>query len=270
MSDVDEVLAGTRRWCVVEGDCIDVMRSLPDKSIAHLISDPPYSEHTHNSVRRGGSVHAPPVTTGGPQRPIVSTSTVLGFAHVTAAERRSVASACARLVQRWSMVFSDDHGNALWRRSFQAAGLEFVRTMHWIRRGGAPQFTGDRPGTGVEPITLAHPFPPGRKRWNGGGKIGLYDHPIVSGREGGDREHPTQKPVSLMLDLVADFTDPDDIILDPFAGSGTTGVAALRLNRRCILIEKQAKYVELIRERLEAEEHMSTLTATRAMQEALF
>ena len=86
---------------------------------------------------------------------------------------------------------------------------------------------------------------------------------------------------ALMLALVADFTDgatdldavvglPGDLILDPFAGSGTTGVAALRLGRRCILIEKDPKYAALCRERMTAEESSSTLQAKRAGQEPLF
>ena len=73
-----------------------------------------------------------------------------------------------------------------------------------------------------------------------------------------------------MLDLVADFTDPGDLVLDPFAGSGTTGVAALRLGRRVVLIEKNAEYAALCVERMRAEEAGSTLAASRAGQEALF
>ena len=266
MSTIEAVLAGEARWCVVEGDCIEVMRSMPDQCVQHAITDPPYSAHVHKSVRRGGSVHAPDVTTGGPKRPVISSSTVLGFEHLTAGTRRGVANSLARIVQRWSMAFSDEDSMHLWRRSFQAAGLERVRSMFWIRRGGAPQFTGDRPATAVEAITLVHP--PGRKRWNGGGKHALYDHPIVPG--GPDRLHTTQKPLPLMLELVADFTDEGDVVLDPFAGSGTTGVACLRLNRRAILIEQSPEKCDLIRDRMSAEEHMVDMASVRAKQEALF
>lgn len=57
--------------------------------------------------------------------------------------------------------------------------------------------------------------------------------------------HPTQKPVRALEYLVATYTDPGDLVLDPFAGSGTTGAAALRLGRRCILVEKEEKYCEV-------------------------
>lgn len=65
-------------------------------------------------------------------------------------------------------------------------------------------------------------------------------------------EHPTQKPISLMQALVRDFTDPDDLILDPFAGSGTTGVACRRLGRRFIGWERDPKYAEIARSRIDA------------------
>jgi DNA modification methylase len=81
--------------------------------------------------------------------------------------------------------------------------------------------------------------------------------------------HPTRKPLALMLALVEDFTDPGDTILDPFAGSGTTGVAAIRLGRKFVGIERDPKYFALAVERLRAEEAGSTVSAQRAGQLAL-
>ncbi|MGZ8924296.1 MAG: DNA-methyltransferase [Nitrososphaeraceae archaeon] len=63
--------------------------------------------------------------------------------------------------------------------------------------------------------------------------------------------HPTQKPVSLMLWLISLVTKPDDIILDCFAGSGTTAVAALMLKRNIILIEQNPEFVDIIKSRLQ-------------------
>jgi len=65
--------------------------------------------------------------------------------------------------------------------------------------------------------------------------------------------HPTQKPVDLMRWLVRSYSNPGDTILDPFAGSGTTGVAALREERRFIGIEQDPEYVQTARARCEAE-----------------
>ena len=56
-----DVLAGNARWCVVEGDCADVLRSLPDASVDAVVTDPPYDKRTHDGARteKGGEVFAP-------------------------------------------------------------------------------------------------------------------------------------------------------------------------------------------------------------------
>jgi site-specific DNA-methyltransferase (adenine-specific) len=68
--------------------------------------------------------------------------------------------------------------------------------------------------------------------------------------EGKPYSHPTQKPIALMEKLIEMATLPGDTILDPFAGSGTTGVACLNTGRKFILIEKDPSYCEIIRKRL--------------------
>ena len=62
--------------------------------------------------------------------------------------------------------------------------------------------------------------------------------------------HSTQKPVALCEYLIKTYTNEGDLVLDNCAGSGTTGVACINLNRNYILIEKEPKYVDIIRERL--------------------
>lgn len=88
-------------------------------------------------------------------------------------------------------------------------------------------------------------------RWNGGGlpgRCGPTPCPIETDRNAtGARVHTTQKPLELMLELVELFTDPGDLVLDPFCGSGTTGVACVRLGRRFIGIEKDATYAAVAR-----------------------
>jgi site-specific DNA-methyltransferase (adenine-specific) len=65
------------------------------------------------------------------------------------------------------------------------------------------------------------------------------------------RYHPTQKPVEILARIIADFSKEGDLIYDPFLGSGTTAIAAHRLNRRWIGSEISAEYVELANKRLE-------------------
>lgn len=63
-------------------------------------------------------------------------------------------------------------------------------------------------------------------------------------------KHPTQKPIQIISRILEVFTNENNIILDPFAGSGTTGVVCKKLNRRYILIEKEKEYYKIIKERL--------------------
>ena len=73
-------------------------------------------------------------------------------------------------------------------------------------------------------------------------------------------KHPTQKPIALIDRCLRASTNPGDLVLDPFAGSGATGVAALRLGRRFIGCEREAEFVDLITKRLSALEEPSSLT----------
>jgi site-specific DNA-methyltransferase (adenine-specific) len=67
--------------------------------------------------------------------------------------------------------------------------------------------------------------------------------------------HPTQKPVSLFEYLIKTYTNENDLVLDNCAGSGTTGIACKNINRNCILIEKEPKYCEIIKKRLNLDEN---------------
>ena len=67
------------------------------------------------------------------------------------------------------------------------------------------------------------------------------------------RVHPCQKPVGLLSYLIEATTRPGDIVLDPFAGSGSTGVAALATGRRVLLVEREPSAIAIIRSRLDEE-----------------
>jgi site-specific DNA-methyltransferase (adenine-specific) len=219
------------------GDCIDGLKTLDDKSVDHLITDPPYSEHVHaNSVRGDGH------RAGGILTPLF-------FAPLRDEVREEIARQAARLVRRWVIVFSDLESAHLWRESLERHGLEFVRTGLWVKENATPQFTGDRPAVPAEAITIAHSR--GKKRWNGGGKPAVW-RCATSYSDGDKVIHTTQKPMSLMESLVRDFTDADELILDPFAGSGTTLAAAIRNGRRATGWEREAHWHEAAIRRLNA------------------
>lgn len=266
---IADVLSGKARWAVFAGDCANALPEIPDRSIDHSLQDPPYSQHVHGKQRRmlrgsGGRAAAGQKAGRGEVGPAE-----LGFDALTAATRNTVAQHLGRIVRRWALTFSDAESADDWREELEAFGLSHVRVGAWVKIAGQPQLTGDRPAVGFEAIEIAHG--PERKRWNNGGHPAVWHHLIATDRNGtGDRVHTTQKPLSLMLDLVEHFTDPDDVVLDCFAGSGTTGVACLRLGRRFIGCELDPTYAAIARERLEAESRGLNLRAARAGQRSLF
>jgi site-specific DNA-methyltransferase (adenine-specific) len=77
---------------------------------------------------------------------------------------------------------------------------------------------------------------------------GIYRYPICHGKE--RLQHPTQKPLNLIMDLIKKHSNDGDLVLDTFAGSGTTGEASKLLNRNYLLIEKDENYFNLIKNRL--------------------
>lgn len=75
-----------------------------------------------------------------------------------------------------------------------------------------------------------------------------YNYPIVSGKE--KTKHPTQKPVKLLEEILLRHSNQNDIILDPFMGSGSTGVACLNTNRNFIGVELNEQYFEIAKNRM--------------------
>jgi site-specific DNA-methyltransferase (adenine-specific) len=261
--DVAKVLAGETRWALVEGDNASVLPLLPDKSVAHVITDPPYEAEAHTLQRRIAKGTRPQRATGWKATDRIIEAP-LGFSPIGTAEREQAGAEFARIAQRWIVVFCQVEAAVRWGDALQAGGAATKRIGIWVKPDGMPQYSGDRPGMGYESIVFAHAK--GRSRWNGGGRVGVFVH----NKNDPDRAgHETQKPLSLMLELVELFTDPGDLVCDPYAGSGTTGVACLRLGRRFLGIESNPVNAAVARERLEAESRGLTLRDARAGQLSL-
>lgn len=243
------------------GDCLEWLATLGDDSVDHTITDAPYSEHVHAKSMRSSER----TNHRRKQRVVKQPSKrELGFSSLTPALQRDVSCELARVTRRWVMVFANVELVSPWIFALQGAGLDYVRTMPWIKPNGAPQLSGDRPAAAWECIVLAHRK--GRKRWNGGGKRGYYVHNIANGGTASGRVHTTEKPISLMMELVTDFTDAGELVIDPFAGGGTTGVACIRLGRRFLGAELDEAMGRSANERLAAETEDSSITARRAGQ----
>jgi hypothetical protein len=238
-----EVIAGRVAFALVHGDCLDPaigLPSLPDRiERSHVITDPPYSEHVHTAKRTIRASDGCPRTHD------------FGFEALTDDVLDGLLAQTGRTLARWCLFFCTAEHLGIYQDGINAAGMEYIRAGAWVKLEPMPQISGDRPAIGFESIAIGHAT--GRKKWNGGGLPALWSERIVkTDTQAEHRVHPAQKPLALMEKLVRLFTDPGDLVIDPFAGSGTTGVACIRLGRRFIGWERDEKHHATALKRLQA------------------
>jgi site-specific DNA-methyltransferase (adenine-specific) len=203
------------------------MKSMPDKCVDVIITDPPYDERTH-----GGAV-----TQGNLENKI-------DFTHLV--NHDQLVREFLRISKRWCLAFCTFEDIRLYRDEAWKQSA-WVRAGVWDRKNPAPQFTGDRPSQAADGIAIFHPSDI-KKYWNGGGKQGIWRYSV----EFGKKQHPTQKPLSLIKELVYQFSDVGETIFDPFMGSGTTGKACVEMGRNFIGCELKAEYFSVAEKRVKS------------------
>lgn len=226
------------------GDCLEVMPTLG--AVDHVICDPPYEEIMHASksgmkglVRPDGSHHWQP----------------LDFDPIDAI-RRDFVIAGASICDGWFIAFCTSEGVGRWADEINPSAMKYKRACVWIKPDTTPQMNGQGPAQGAEHFVCAWAGK-GFARWNAGGKRGVYTHNVNNRERTG--LHPTEKPRRLMSEIVADFTNPGELICDPFMGSGTTGVAASMAGRRFIGIEQKPEYFDIACKRIRDAQRQGSL-----------
>lgn len=240
MTHREEVIGDCR---LILGDCMEVLPTLG--KVDHVITDPPYDDDAHAAGHRVLSI------VGTRRRDTIASP--LSFEPLTDDTMELIADYAARMCRGWALSFCQVEMVGKWRLAFEGAGARWARGMVWVKPDSSPQLSGDRPAQGFESIALAW-CGPGRSVWNGGGRRGVFimnKHDPGMGHGGAKNEHETQKPVKLMAQLAELFTNDGETILDPFMGSGTTGVAAVKLGRSFIGIERDPKYFDIACRRIE-------------------
>jgi len=219
-----------RAW-LWHGSNLDLYPKLGN--VDHVITDPPYSASTHRYDRWARNEDGEIAEVG------------MTFDALGDNDALELAAFCGTRIKRgWALIFSDLETLGVWRGaarygdSVEGGEMRFNRANIWVKTNPKPNMSGRGPGVGYEFVSSFW-CGGGHTSWNGGGKAGVFTH---NGR--GTKSHPTEKPLSLMRELIQLFTNPGDVIFDPFMGSGTTGVAALECGRRFIGAELDAGYFE--------------------------
>lgn len=234
----EEYIGGQR---LILGDCMEVMPLLG--RVDAVVTDPPYSSAYQ---AKWGSVT---------RKDGVKMDAALSFDGIDRL-LDTLPSAIAEKCAGWGIFFTNIEGVHAWLEGLAAWKPDNV--LAWVKPDCTPRLNGEGPARGFEPAVTCW-FGKGRRKWNAGGKRGIYTCNVNSGRFGG---HPTEKPVNLMIELIKDFASPTGDILDPFMGSGTTLVACQRMGRQGTGIELDPEYFEIACKRVdEATRQVDMFTA---------
>lgn len=228
------------------GDCLEVMAAL--EPVDHVISDPPYEDELHKAIGR---------IRRNDGREMIQD---LGFEGVNAT-RDCIVKEVVRLSQGWAILFTLAEGVRAWRDELQACGAKYDTCLAWVKPDSTPRMNGQGAARGFECAVTAW-CAGGYRSWNSGGKRGIYTH--LTNNRGRDGRHPTEKPLSLMLELVDDFTKSGQSVLDPFMGSGTTGVACMQRGRKFIGVERDQTFFDIACERIEKASRQRDMFVERA------
>lgn len=208
-------------WQVIQGDCLDVLRSMPDASVDAVVTDPPYNEVN----RKTGGLRA--IDKGGADSlPVDVPTLAVEFARV-----------CRGSVYVWCGT----EQVSAWRSAFVQARMT-TRQCVWEKTNPSPMNAQSMWLSSLELCVFARKPKAVFNRF--------YESPIWRGPSERVDGHPTPKPTWLMHNIVDASTEFGATVLDPFCGSGTTGVACVQTGRKFIGIELDPGYCELARRRI--------------------
>ncbi len=265
------------------GDCLSLMRALPDASIDALISDPPYGttalkfdklridwQAWWREVERITKPTAPIVLFA--QQPFTTDLIVSNrrlFRYLLVWQKTmptGFLDANARPLRAHEDILVFAHrgtvGSNKDRPTYNPQKMAGGESRKGVRKGETGHYGRPRTSPGEVPVKVAGP----RSDHWGGHECAVRSsdgtrHPTSviqfsnhNGAYWGNTQeaikHPTAKPIDLMRWLVATYSNPEDLVLDPFAGSGTTGVACVQLGRRFVGMELDETYHQLAVQRI--------------------
>jgi modification methylase len=247
---------------VVVGDCLDTLARLPEASVDLVFADPPYNLQLEGALSRPDQSLVDAVDDDWDK--FASFSDYDAFTHDWLAAVRRVMKPDASL-----FVIGSYHNIFRVGAALQDIGFWILNDIVWRKANPMPNFRGRRFTNAHETlIWAARDAKAKRYTFNYETlKAGNEDCqvrsdwflPICTGNErlkdgDGHKIHPTQKPEALLARVLLAASNPGDVVLDPFFGSGTTGAVARRLGRHFIGLERDITYAAAARRRIAAVE----------------
>ncbi|WP_405048976.1 hypothetical protein ROLI_037690 [Roseobacter fucihabitans] len=244
---------------ILNGDCIEMMNALPEASIDLIFADPPYNLQLKGDLRRPDNSRVDAVDDEWDQFSSFKAYDDFTRAWLKAARRLLKPNGAIWVIGSYHNIFRV--GSAL-----QDQGYWILNDVVWRKSNPMPNFRGKRFTNAHETMIWAGRDETSKYTFNYEALKALNEGiqmrsdwvlPICTGHERlkddkGDKAHPTQKPESLLHRVLVGSTNPGDVILDPFFGTGTTGAVAKMLGRDFIGIEREAAYRKVAEKRIAA------------------
>ena len=241
---------------LLEGDCIEVLEKLPAASVDLIFADPPYNLQLRQELWRPNQTLVDAVDDAWDQFENFASYDAFTRAWLTACKRVLKPNGTLWVIGTYHNIFRV--GTAM-----QDLGYWILNNIVWIKANPMPNFRGVRFTNAHETLIWAQPQAGARYTFNHHAMKAINEDlqmrsdwflPICNGKEririDGAKAHATQKPEALLYRIILASSNPGDVVLDPFFGTGTTGVVARRLQRHWIGIERDPQYAWLARQRI--------------------
>src|ERR1700731_4197928 len=249
---------------VLSGDCVAELAKLPPESVDLVFADPPYNLQLQRDLKRPDDSRVDAVDDAWDK--------FASFADYDAFTRAWLL-ACRRVLKPTGSLWVIGSYHNIFRVGtvLQDLGFWILNDIVWRKSNPMPNFRGRRFTNAHETLTWAARDASKRNyTFNyealkaGNDDIQMRSDwlfPLCTGEErlkGGDGKklHPTQKPEALLARIILAASRPDDLVLDPFCGTGTTGAVAQRLRRRFVGFEREREYAAAAEKRIAAIEPM--------------
>jgi modification methylase len=243
---------------ILQGDCIEILNSLPGNSVDLVFADPPYNLQLQNDLYRPDSSKVDAVTDKWDRF-----SSFSDYDRFTSEWLRATRRVMKDTGTIW--VIGSYHNIFRVGAIMQDLGFWILNDIVWLKTNPMPNFRGVRFTNAHETIIWAQKKKGRKYTFNHHSMKALNEDlqmrsdwvlPLATGGErikvNGTKAHSTQKPESLLYRVILSSSNAGDVILDPFFGSGTTGAVAKKLGRNFIGIERDRKYVKVARKRIDA------------------